>query len=149
MNKLQKNRWFKVSQGMARHCFPGITEERRLKLIGVVNTFILGIIDEYPLGEIQDWDGQQGSVYVCDELTEFLDRHDYTHGDKKGMTRETRFANMVSCCVRAGFDLAIKQSAGVLGFTFGDIRKIFNGKIPQWCHLSDYPNIPDEHLVWL
>lgn len=38
----------------------------------------------------------------------------------------------VSCCVRAGLDMACEPSAGVIGFTMGDLRKMYPEGIPDW-----------------
>lgn len=36
------------------------------------------------------------------------------------------------CCVRAGLDLAVAPSMGVMGFTAGDIRKMYPEGVPDW-----------------
>lgn len=36
------------------------------------------------------------------------------------------------CCVRAGLDMAVAPSAGVAGFTAGDIRTMYPDGLPQW-----------------
>lgn len=38
----------------------------------------------------------------------------------------------VSCCLRAGIDFASEPSAGVLGFTAGDIRRMYPEGVPDW-----------------
>ena len=50
----------------------------------------------------------------------------------------------VCCCIRAGLDMACGPSAGVLGFTAGDLRRMFPEGVPDWC----FP--PGERLhYWL
>ena len=38
----------------------------------------------------------------------------------------------VCCCVRAGLDLACSPSMGVVGFTAGDIRRMYPEGVPEW-----------------
>lgn len=38
----------------------------------------------------------------------------------------------VRCCIRAGIDLACEPSAGVVGFTVCDLRRMFPEGIPDW-----------------
>jgi hypothetical protein len=46
----------------------------------------------------------------------------------------------VHCCVRAGIDFASEPSAGVVGFTAGDVRRMWPDGVPDWV----FP--PDEKL---
>jgi len=43
-----------------------------------------------------------------------------------------RWLGPVHCCVRAGLDLAYSPSMGVLGFTVGDLRKMYPEGVPDW-----------------
>ncbi len=38
----------------------------------------------------------------------------------------------VHCCIRAGLDFASAPSAGVLGFTAGDLRRMYPDGVPDW-----------------
>lgn len=38
----------------------------------------------------------------------------------------------VVCCIRAGMDFAAAPSAGVIGFTAGDLRAMFPEGVPDW-----------------
>jgi len=50
----------------------------------------------------------------------------------------------VRCCIRAGLDMASAPSAGVIGFTAGDVRRMYPEGVPDWV----FP--PDETLkYWL
>jgi len=57
------------------------------------------------------------------------------------------------CCIRAGFDVAVSQSAGVLGFTAGDLRRMYNGVVQDWTTSLDldtpFEQIPDDEHIWL
>ena len=60
-----------------------------------------------------------------------------------------RWENPVSCCLRAGIDLAFNPSAGVLGFTAGELRQMYPEGVPEWIskHYKDFHNIPDNAQI--
>lgn len=47
---------------------------------------------------------------------------------------ENQWIGSVSCCVRAGLDVACEPSAGVVGFTVGDLHAMYPEGIPDWIH---------------
>ena len=55
---------------------------------------------------------------------------------------QDQWGGPVRCCVRAGLDTASAPSAGVLGFTAGDIRRMYPEGVPEWI----YP--PGERLSY-
>ena len=59
----------------------------------------------------------------------------------------------MSCCVRAGIDVAVDPSAGVVGFTVGTLRRMYDGEIPEWLTQWFEPALtgaePDDTGVWL
>lgn len=94
---------------------------------------------------------------VCDSVTEFLDDYQgypppckfcapsgYTHNGGQSECRcddveylfteqwDQQFGGPVRCCLRAGLDFACSPSAGVLGFTAGDIRRMYPEGVPDW-----------------
>ena len=103
-----------------------------------------------------EWDGRQASPpYVCDIVMEMFDkiwskpwdyatpkeicllnyyddRCDYETFDELREKIVDRWESPVHCCIRAGMDVALSPSAGVLGFTVGDIRAMYRDGIPQW-----------------
>ena len=72
-----------------------------------------------------------------------------------------QFFGPVRCCLRAGLDMAAAPSGGVVGFTAGDIRRMYPEGMPDW--LGDITfdqdenghggiklrDIPPEDGVWL
>ncbi|HIH2744846.1 TPA: hypothetical protein ACYLN4_000512 [Burkholderia lata] len=152
MNKKQLGRWYQLSIGLARHSYPEITEARRNKVETAVKNFILNMESWHELNDIRSWDGHPGKVYICDEMSNYLFDNRWEFDGKHG-TRDTRFGTMVACCVRAGFDIAVEPSAGVLGFNVGDLRKIFPRKLPKWVQeFFAEPidvSVPDTEGVWL
>jgi hypothetical protein len=57
---------------------------------------------------------------------------------------EDQWGNPIRCCVRAGLDVASSPSAGVVGFSAGDVRTMYPEGVPSWVFA------PDEQLQhWL
>lgn len=135
MNKQQLQRWKKVSIGLAKNAYPSMTPARRKRLIAEIKEFIATVTYNFDLDQIEDWDGNRGECYVCDELSDFLwnNRYEFER-ERKGWTDvvQGKFGNTLSCCIRAGFDMAVAPSAGVIGYTAGDLRRIFDGRLPGW-----------------
>jgi hypothetical protein len=60
-------------------------------------------------------------------------RDDWDTDDKIIEALVERYGNPVSCCIRAGLDMASAPSGGVLGYTVGDLRRMYDGgPIPEW-----------------
>lgn len=153
MNKTQKKRWIKVSVGLAMNAYPAMTHRRRTRLVQDVNLFIEKVTSDFMLADIEDWDGSLGECYVCDELSDFLWDRRYEY-ERNGEIQTGRFGNTLSCCIRAGFDMAVERSAGVLGYTVGDLRRIFPRELPNWIcsQFSDPPALiaaGDNAPVWM
>lgn len=153
MTEQQYARWMRLAVGLARSGHPHITRARRLKLVKSVADAVDWIACN-GIEDIEDWDGSKGKVYVCDRMSDWL--YDNGHSHYHRVTDEekgNKFANQVSCCVRAGFDLAVAPSAGVVGFDVGDLRRACGGRIPKWIsRFFDPPlptNAPDGDALWL
>ena len=43
-----------------------------------------------------------------------------------------RWSSPVHCCIRAGMDCAYAPSGGVMGFTAGDLRRMYPEGVPDW-----------------
>lgn len=86
---------------------------------------------------VVNWD-RTTSGYYCpgshiEDLEEvFIPNYWAANTDRQFEKAVERFCDPVSCCVRAGLDLAVKPSAGVAGFTAGDIRKMYPEGVPDW-----------------
>lgn len=153
MNKVQLRRWKKVSIGLARDCHPHLTEARRAQLVDQVEGCIDTVVWNYELENIHNWDGHKGSACVCDGVSNYVDEHHYHVRTSTGEPYENRFGLQIRACVRAGFDLAVAPSAGVTGFTVGNLRTIFHRRLPQWVKTFFTPplagRIADDEPVWL
>lgn len=73
-------------------------------------------------------------------IGDFVDEYCFDNGlvkekeDRHGNCEQvdSRTAIALRCCVRAGLDIAVAPSAGVMGFTAGDIRKMYPEGVPEW-----------------
>lgn len=140
MTSKQYKRWMKLSLALARGAYPNMTEQRRTKLLEAIQECI-----EYVYscgGGLNDWDDGVGSI-----VDEFTCDCGYMHKHRG------KFGSAMVACVRAGFDVAVWPSAGVLCFTVGDLRRGFDGDLPDWIANWFKPplsaNAPDHAGVWL
>jgi hypothetical protein len=123
-------------------------------LVDEIENFIDQLINNWSLHKIRSWDGGPGEAYICDEMTLFLWDERYVSEDHHGNEREGRFGSMLSACCRAGFDVAVSPSAGVVGFTVGDLRTALGPRLPQWVTNWFEQALPsasadDTESVWL
>jgi hypothetical protein len=76
------------------------------------------------------------AAYPCDVCTEKGERwnpyywHDLSESEHD--RREEQFVSPVTCCIRAGLDVAVSASMGVIGFSAGDIRRMYPEGVPDW-----------------
>ena len=141
MDQIQLDRWKQFSLGLAKNAYPNITSRRRERLISEVENCIERVVCN-DLSAINDWDSSEyrdGRLYEESAGTRVDDwmwenRYVREIEDRKGRCEqvEGRFGTMIACCVRAGFDVAVSPSGGVLGYTVGDVRGIFDGDLPDW-----------------
>lgn len=164
MNELQLERWKQLSAGLVRS-YKSLTQRRKEKLLEEIDNCIEWVVCN-GLETVDDWDsgvkyGPQWyehhesastrvDTFLWDNSYEF--ERSYRNGNIEVV--RGRFGDMLTACVRAGFDMAISPSAGVIGFTVGDIRDIFEGTIPDWIaeHFDDpgaLISAKNEEGVWL
>lgn len=153
MTPQEYDRWKDFSIRMALHAFPDATEARRKKIAANIEGFF-SWYDGEDVSEIVDWDN--APAYICDRVDDHLSRHlHYRYNERSGEETDcgNKFANQVSCCIRAGLDCASSPSAGVIGFTVGDLRRMYPESLPGWVIEGYQPPItvdtPDDAGVWL
>lgn len=114
--------------------------------------------DGYSMLDCKDWD--DGEEYfdewsgrkkwhcgMGDRMRELIEWDNIFSLTKKGQTDLT-------CTIRIAIDLLIEQSGGVVGYTVGDLRKVFDGNIPDFI-LNTFENkeallaAGDEEGIWL
>lgn len=157
MNADQYNNWKTLSLGLGAHGYPTLTPARRAKLLAAIEDCLQEVACE-GLDRVGTWDSgvrideRCWSESVSSLVNDYLDAHRYAVGEPGGV-RRGRFGTMLMACVRAGFDVAVAPSGGVVGFTVGDLRRIFDGALPDWVagwfSPALAPSVPSEAGVWL
>ncbi len=76
-------------------------------------------------------------MYLCDWISEYCFDHglerEVKHRGGHWEVVQTPVGAGLYCCIRAAFDIAVAQRAGVLGFTTGDLRRMWNRRgLPRW-----------------
>lgn len=140
MNTLQYERWKELSLGLARS-YRTLTPRRYKLLLEEVENCIDWVVCN-GLDTVEDWDSsvriderlyyESAGTRVDDYL--WQNRYEFDRAYSNGHVELVcgRFGDMLCACVRAGFDMAVAPSAGVIGFTVGDLRDVFDGDIPDW-----------------
>lgn len=151
MTPEQYERWKDFALRMAGQAFPDATEARRAKITESITGFF-SWYDGEDVSEIVDWDN--GPSYIGDQVSSHLSNHYHERETRNGYEpRGNKFENQVSCCIRAGLDCASSPSGGVLGFTVGDLRRMYPEGVPDWVTDGYEPPItedtPGSIGVWL
>lgn len=151
MTPQQYERWKDFALRMASTCYRKARRPDAKWIQEVVQGFF-DRLDEEDIPCIVSWDDSTGGRPCAgDMMTMFL--HDYEPGAPRckacvdGADSECRckeiehlfyeqwdeqWGGPVHCCVRAGLDCASELSAGVLGFTAGDVRRMYPEGVPDW-----------------
>jgi hypothetical protein len=72
--------------------------------------------------------------FICDIVSMRMEQWNpfYWGDDHRYKRWDELWGDRIRCCLRAGIDMAVSPSAGVLGFTAGDLRRMYRGKVPDW-----------------
>lgn len=146
MNAEQYERWLDFAQRMALQGWPHLTEARKQKIHRDVTVFISFYSDCHE--DVEGWDS--GPAYVCDHFEECFGVHKHWENENA----PNRYHLQLSCCIRAGVDVATEDCCGVVGFTLGDVRRMFNGQLPDWfVEPFEEPALvlaaSDDETIWL
>ena len=120
---------------------------------------------------IQNWDNaRQGPdldmyghkvrhcMLPCDFMSDYLYDHglEREHESRSGHCEsvQTKVGSAVSCCIRAAMDIAVHPSGGVVGFSVGDLRKMWAPEpipawVAQWFKRPLKASTKDSVPVWL
>ena len=88
--------------------------------------------------------GWRGSAPQCPACLDYDSDEDCTCDDVEDRFAaqwDEQWGGPVQCCIRAGLDCAFEESAGVIGFTAGDLRRMYPDGVPAWAVGSDPWNI--------
>jgi len=154
MTKVQLKRWVKFSIAMTRRASLANTAKRKHKMCEEIKSFFRELQYNYNMKDILDWDGNyiNGHESIC--VSNIVEG--YVEGYKKWSDKleyffPNRFADSVEASIRAGFDMAVRQSGGFLGFTVKDIKAMYRGNVPLWLKRKfiGFDFIKDTEHIWL
>ena len=107
-------------------------------------------LDEREIAEARDWDQTYADgMLICDRASGFLadafEPYECCGGEHLTPEQEDQryfrwdcvWGGRFQCCIRAGLDLACGPAVGVIGFTAGDLRRMYHGRVPRW--ITDPP----------
>jgi hypothetical protein len=69
---------------------------------------------------------------LCSDLDDEWVPHAWEIPDEHFEAACERWAGPIRCCIRAGLDVASAPSCGVMGFTAGDLRRMYPEGVPAW-----------------
>ena len=127
--------WRDFATRFAQHAWENMTEHRRTRLTEAVTDFIDLYADEEDKAHLHiGWDACQceechnihGDI-LADRVMEYFDEY-YPVKEKDKLC----FYDQICCCLRSALNAAGDNNAGVIGFTVGDIRRMYDGVIPEW-----------------
>lgn len=132
----QYEHWKDFALRMARTCFKHRRRPDTKEILENVEEFFECLDPDY-LKDINEWDDSDNNVpYVtdlCEEMEENWNPYYWSDlSDAEWERRNDQFCVPVMCCIRAGLDMAVATSGGVIGFTAGDLRKMYPDDLPDW-----------------
>ena len=151
MTDEQYLRWKDTAIRMAKKCTNG-TEKRKIRVLEEVEWFFRWREFQHDWPEVQDWDGNETQYSLAEKVDDFF--NEYTHWNRKeGCYTGGKFYYQVICCIQAAFGLAVKPSlGGVIGYTVGDVRSIWDGNVPDWAKEgwnTPFDSMSDDTPLWL
>lgn len=136
MKQITIQRWKEFTKAYINYA--PITDARKARLLRESEYFIGMFSDESEPDET--WDEYVGDAFTAhfeDYLEHiFVNTSDWTGGYYKDNSHY--FVIQLECALRAGINAASGGYGGVIGFTVGDIREMFDGEIPGWVARNYY-----------
>jgi len=156
----QKDRCLDFAKRMVFKGYERLTQKRKERLWGDVNWFLTDALDEGHWG----WEtgGTKETMGMGDWIHERFEQLEYPSGRWEhrvcDLGQDTNYFRMLSATCRAAMDVIGEPGGGVLGWTVGDIKRMYDGQLPEWFDTGwknendgevKLQNEPDEIGVWL
>lgn len=110
--------------------YENLTLARKEKLWSDVEWFLTDVFE----AGASSWD--QDEVYACDWIHERFEKYEYpsSRWEHKviDLGVEPKYFRMLSATCRCAVDLFDDFAGGVWGWTVGDIKRMYDGKLPDW-----------------
>lgn len=106
----------------------GASKQRTERMLEVAQYTIEEICDSSCMSDAIDWDkGKRQAFGYSRSIHRIVE--DMIENDPNNITQKC--ATIICCCIRIAVDLFVEPSGGVVGYTLGDLRKAFDGDVPQ------------------
>jgi hypothetical protein len=141
----QKERVLDFAKRMVFKGFKNLTQKRRERLWGDIEWFLTDALDEGYWG----WEtgGRDDTFCMSDWMSERFDRLKYPSARWEykvlELGIEPRYFQMLAGTCRAAMDIVNDFPGGVWGWTVGDIRRMYDGIIPDWLPLDGWHYLGD------
>ncbi len=131
--------------------------ERLLTVLDDLFPDDIAVWDPYDMLDCKNWDEgesyKMGNGRTCYRQSMSSRMDDLIEYDYESWGLSKKGKDDFICTIRIAIDLFIQQSGGVVGYTVGDLRKAFDGNIPEEIAAGfeggDIRTAPDSAGVWL
>jgi hypothetical protein len=160
LTQQQKDRILDFAKRMVFKGYEKLTQRRKDRLWHDVEWFLSDALEEGHWG----WEtgGTEETFSMCDWITERFEKDQFPSGrwEKKvcDYGEDPKYFRMLSATCRAAMDVVGEAGGGVLGWTVGDMKRMYDGQLPDWFDIDwkneengvvKLQNEPDEAGVWL
>ena len=154
MTKVQLERWVKFSIAITRRTSLANTSKRKHKMCEEIKNFFRELQSNYKMQDILDWDGNYVNGHESECVSDIAEGciEGYKRWDKKAeWYYPNRFVYGIEAAIRAGFDMTVRQSGGVIGFSIKDIKTMYRDNVPLWLKRKfiGFDYIDDTERIWL
>lgn len=150
-------RMMDFAERMCAQGYPELTEARKKRLWNEVKGFLELCIENEATGYEEN--PQDRDWLPCDIFHEHFAEYDMTdaeywrYDEGKGKKESNRFYCHLSAICRSALD-TLDGAFGVIGFKVGDIRRMYDGEIPDWfkamySHSEKLDKAKDHELIAL
>lgn len=144
MNKRRFNRCRKIAMNLSQ--VTGHTKDRKARLSETIDSLFCWIETDLNIKGIKSWED------IADYVNEYLYEDDYLFWDSKHGEDKNKFGKQIISCMRASVDLVTGNLGFVAGYTKGDLYKVFNKNLPNWCKRlfkQSFFKLDDSEYIWL
>ena len=143
----EKQRCLDFARRMCFFGWPALTEARSKKLWSDAEWFLKDVLDEGHVG--YETGSPDDSFPACDWFSERFERYAVPNArwEEKYPDEEPKYYRQLSCVCRAALDIVDNIPGGVWGFTIADIKRMYDGKLPDWLDDGEWKIVNDGQAV--
>lgn len=136
----QKDRCLDFAKRMVFEGYENITQKRKERLWADVEWFLTDALEEGHWG----WEtGSPNETFaMCDWISERFGNHEYPsqRWEHKvcDLGEQPKYFRILSATCRSAMDIIDDLPGGVWGWTLGDIKRMYDGEIPNWLNNGEW-----------